>query len=423
MYHQELGPILSACNLNGVGENVAYGYTSGAAVTAGWMGSTGHRQTSSTRVTGCSESVRLRTPTAAGTPRRSSGTPTENRRGLSPGQAEVVAGMVRLDRVEQSRAPRGCPGSLRCKRLGPLSPVRSRPPGKGPMTGLSAVPGPLTSTQPMPAPAELPDSYPRHAPEAGDFGRRCRAYSRPGRPTRSGTQLIEDLIALGRTDIPLARLAEGHIDALRILDQADRRRPRRGPLRRLGFAIPADRHPGDARGLMIGCGWRGCCALPPEPGCSIGRWFRSGRRRQPPADRPRGGRPARRCQPVVHRGDDGQPDPSGHRRRRGRGADQIGGANFYLQRPGFFPGGVGVAACWIGGAARVARSGARAAPAAEPGPADPTGSDAGRPSRRRRDDPGHRRAARPSRDGVHPSWPGRNCPPRPGPAPPRPYAD
>ena len=44
MYHQELGPILSACNLNGVGENVAYGYTSGAAVTAGWMGSTGHRQ-------------------------------------------------------------------------------------------------------------------------------------------------------------------------------------------------------------------------------------------------------------------------------------------------------------------------------------------------------------------------------------------
>jgi uncharacterized protein YkwD len=44
MYHQELGPILSACNLNGVGENVAYGYASGTAVTAGWMGSTGHRQ-------------------------------------------------------------------------------------------------------------------------------------------------------------------------------------------------------------------------------------------------------------------------------------------------------------------------------------------------------------------------------------------
>ncbi len=43
MYHQDLGPILSQCKLTGVGENVAYGYPSGAAVTAGWMGSSGHR--------------------------------------------------------------------------------------------------------------------------------------------------------------------------------------------------------------------------------------------------------------------------------------------------------------------------------------------------------------------------------------------
>jgi hypothetical protein len=44
MYHQDLGPILSACNLRAVGENVAYGYPSGQAVTAAWMGSTGHRR-------------------------------------------------------------------------------------------------------------------------------------------------------------------------------------------------------------------------------------------------------------------------------------------------------------------------------------------------------------------------------------------
>ena len=44
MYHQDLGPIMRECKLNGVGENVAYGYTTGAAVTAGWMGSSGHRQ-------------------------------------------------------------------------------------------------------------------------------------------------------------------------------------------------------------------------------------------------------------------------------------------------------------------------------------------------------------------------------------------
>ena len=43
MYHQNLGPILSACNLRAVGENVAYGYSSGAAVMNGWMNSSGHR--------------------------------------------------------------------------------------------------------------------------------------------------------------------------------------------------------------------------------------------------------------------------------------------------------------------------------------------------------------------------------------------
>ncbi len=43
MYHQDLGPILDACDLRRVGENVAYGYTTGADVTAAWMDSPGHR--------------------------------------------------------------------------------------------------------------------------------------------------------------------------------------------------------------------------------------------------------------------------------------------------------------------------------------------------------------------------------------------
>ena len=41
-------------------------------------------------------------------------------------------------------------------------------------------------------------------------------------PKLAWADLIEELLVLGRTDIPLVRLAEGHIDALRILDQADR---------------------------------------------------------------------------------------------------------------------------------------------------------------------------------------------------------
>lgn len=43
MFHQDLRPILVACKLQRVGENVAYGYPSGKSVTAAWMKSPGHR--------------------------------------------------------------------------------------------------------------------------------------------------------------------------------------------------------------------------------------------------------------------------------------------------------------------------------------------------------------------------------------------
>jgi uncharacterized protein YkwD len=43
IYHQNLSPILSTCNLSTVGENVAYGYPNGKSVVAAWMRSPGHR--------------------------------------------------------------------------------------------------------------------------------------------------------------------------------------------------------------------------------------------------------------------------------------------------------------------------------------------------------------------------------------------
>jgi len=43
MYHQAMRPVLDSCHLSRVGENVAYGYDSGAAVTTAWMASPGHR--------------------------------------------------------------------------------------------------------------------------------------------------------------------------------------------------------------------------------------------------------------------------------------------------------------------------------------------------------------------------------------------
>lgn len=43
MYHQPLDPILARCQLRMVGENVAYGQTSGKQVVRDWMNSPGHR--------------------------------------------------------------------------------------------------------------------------------------------------------------------------------------------------------------------------------------------------------------------------------------------------------------------------------------------------------------------------------------------
>lgn len=43
MFHQDLGAVLNQCNLSSVGENVAYGYSTGRAAVKAWMKSPGHR--------------------------------------------------------------------------------------------------------------------------------------------------------------------------------------------------------------------------------------------------------------------------------------------------------------------------------------------------------------------------------------------
>jgi len=222
------------------------------------------------------------------------------------------------------------------------------------MTGLPAVPGPLTSTQPIPVPAALPVDYPRHGPEAAQIRAALqRLLAARDWPTRSWTELIEDLIGLGRTDIPLARLAEGHIDALRILDQANRRaqdgvlygvwasRSQQTGIR----ATPAGETRLRLEGVLRFASGAGLLdrALVPV-------WLNDGRHVlidlavvDLPVDASgwfTSAMTASRTHQVTVDAEVGV-------------EDQIGGVDFYLQRPGFFPGGVGVAACWIGGAARV----------------------------------------------------------------------
>ena len=171
---------------------------------------------------------------------------------------------------------------------------------------------------------------------------------------------MDRLLALGRTDIPLSRLAEGHIDALRILAQAGTR-----PRPRSAGPDPALYGVWASRSMRSGVSGRQC---------ADGRLRLDGTIRFASG----AGLLDRALVPVwtdaehhllIDLPTDGLPVDASVWRTGAMAAsrtyelaindviaepDQIvGPLDFYLDRPGFFPGGVGVAACWTGGAARI----------------------------------------------------------------------
>ncbi|GAA3641011.1 hypothetical protein [Microlunatus ginsengisoli] len=220
---------------------------------------------------------------------------------------------------------------------------------------------PLSIIAPLPAACRLPADYDRHGPSVAQQRRALLALVGDiDWPQRSWRELIELLLRLGRTDIALSRLAEGHVDALRILAQAG----------------AAPRPPATGAGPALYGVW---ASRSMRTGVS-GRWCDDGRLRIDGTLRFASGAGLldRALVPVWIDADhhllvdlptDGLPvDPSVWRtgamaasrtyELRIAGAvaepDQVVGApDFYLDRPGFFPGGVGVAACWTGGAVRV----------------------------------------------------------------------
>jgi alkylation response protein AidB-like acyl-CoA dehydrogenase len=213
----------------------------------------------------------------------------------------------------------------------------------------------LTSSEPYPAPLPLPVDYQRHRPDVESLRSAIRACA-DGRPWARLTwiDLIEALLAVGRTDIPLARLVEGHVDALRILDQADRV-PTEDALygvwasrsRRTGVAAASD-----------GSGWRLDGTLRFASGAGlldralVPVWLDDEHHLLIDLD-------------VAHLPVDetawvtsAMAVSRSHTVRldgvRVSEVAAVGPIDFYLDRPAFFPGGVGVAACWAGGAARIA---------------------------------------------------------------------
>ncbi len=215
---------------------------------------------------------------------------------------------------------------------------------------------PLTVTAPLPNLESLPDGYSRNRPEVDAQRVVLHELTAPRDwAGRTWSELVEDLFGLGRTDIPLARLAEGHADALRILGQAERK-AQRGVL--YGVWASRSQHAGvhgvrEADGSVT---LDGPLAFASGAGlldrALVPVWLTEDTHVL--VDLDLDGVPV---DTTVWRTETMAASRTHQVSLSGRSAGPdavVGPDNFYLSRPGFFPGGVGVAACWVGGAARVA---------------------------------------------------------------------
>lgn len=226
----------------------------------------------------------------------------------------------------------------------------------------------------LPAPLPLDPAYPVHRAEPHQQAAAMRLLAAAQDwAALAWPALVEALIALGRTDIPLARLTEGHVDALRILREAGC-----SPVEPALYAVWASRshatglrgHPGPGPDL-----WRVTGTLRFASGAGIVDralvpvWLdeeHSVLLDLPVRDWPfdedawhtRAMELSRSHQVTF--ADAVLPGV------------QIGDVDYYLHRPGFFPGGIGVAAVWTGAAARVCDLLDAAVPAARRTPAQVT---------------------------------------------------
>jgi hypothetical protein len=213
----------------------------------------------------------------------------------------------------------------------------------------------LLAASPLPTALEIPADYDRSAPDPREQGELVRRLAGDRSwADRSWSALIEGLLALGRSDIPTARLCEGHIDAVRILAEAGAG-PRDGALygvwaarsHATGVRAKAGPHWLTLEGTLrfaSGAGVLDRALVPVWLGDDTHLLVDLDVRELPVTDPvwAASAMAASRSATLALRGIDVLP------------SSVVGEANFYLEREGFFAGGVGVAAVWAGGAARVA---------------------------------------------------------------------
>ncbi|WP_168582999.1 PIG-L family deacetylase [Gephyromycinifex aptenodytis] len=212
----------------------------------------------------------------------------------------------------------------------------------------------LLALHPVPPPFDLPQDYPRHDPDPAQTADAMRHLdaSLPWAEL-DWPHLVTGLIALGRTDIPLARLVEGHIDALRILAQAGAQ----PPVAALYGVWASRSHATGLRATSADNGWQIEGTLRFASGAGVldralvPVW--TGAETHVLLDLAVAAWPVdtsqwRTSAMAVSRSHTIELEGL-HAAESAR----IGADNWYLQRPGFFPGGVGVAAVWAGGGARI----------------------------------------------------------------------
>lgn len=213
--------------------------------------------------------------------------------------------------------------------------------------------GPLTTLEPFPPARPLPATYDRHRP--GPDQRAALAGLVEHRPWADlpWSELVEDLLALGRTDVPLAKLAESHVDAVRILGQADAR-----PAPDALYGVWASRSASTGltavergRQLEVSGTLRFASGAGLLDRALVPVWLDD--QHHLLIDLDVTGLPA---DPSFWRTAAMAPSRTSEIRLEGLLVPldaRRGPVDFYLDRPGFQAGGAGVAACWAGGVARV----------------------------------------------------------------------
>ena len=229
----------------------------------------------------------------------------------------------------------------------------------------------MSSLSWLPEPYVLPSDYPRHTPSPADLRTALVALVGASDWARvSWSELVEALLALGRTDIGLGRLGEGHIDAARIAGQAGHALAPTAiygvwASRSGGTGIQCRR---SGEGLILDGTLRFASGAGVIDRALIPVWPTPQEHHLVdldvsalPVDRSAWQTSAMTTSHshTVELSEVDVPDSA-----------VVGEPNFYLERPGFFPGGIGVAAVWVGGLGRVtdtvlSRVGGRPTPVAD----------------------------------------------------------